>query len=375
MTEKERFIRTLLFQKTDRVPFQPGTPRESTLERWRREGLPENIPWQEVVARELGIEWEVRGPSFELSLSFSLLPEFEERVLERKNSHKIVQMHTGEILEVSEEYDFSHLRRAKDFVTRRWIKFPVENEEDWEEMRRRYNPLSPERYPKNLEEVILALRERDYPFGITIHGPFWQMREWCGMENLCMFMIDKADWVKEMAFFWRDFVLEVLRRGVRKEMLDYVIINEDMAYKEKSMISPRMVREFLLPVWSEWVEFLKSIDCPVIILDSDGYIEELIPLWIEAGINCTIPVEIAAGNDLLSFRKKFGKRMAYIGGIDKRDIARGGKSIEEEIARLLPLIKEGGYIPSCDHALPPDISWENFLYYCKLLARATGWLS
>ncbi len=374
MNERERFVNALLFKTVDKVPFFPGNPRESTLKRWHEEGLPESQHWLEYIERHLGISLKSPSDSVSLALSFSLIPEFEEKILERKEGHLIVQMHTGEVVEISDDFDFSYLRKARDFVTRKWYKFPVENEHDWEEMKKRYNPSSVERYPADIKEIQQKLLRRDYPSGITIPGPFWQLRDWCGFENLCMLMVEKPGFVLKMADFWKGFVLEVLKRGVSKGSLDYVIINEDMAYKEKSMISPGMARKFLFPAWVEWVEFLKSMDCPLVVLDSDGYIGELIPLWIEAGINVTIPLERAAGNDIVEFRREFGKKIAFWGGVDKRNIAKGGRYIEEEIEHILPVIKEGGYIPSCDHGVPPDISLANFLYYCELLGRATGWL-
>mgnify|MGYP003590228175 CR=1 FL=1 len=113
---------------------------------------------------------------------------------------------------------------------------------------------------------------------------------------------------------------------------------------------------------------------PVYAVDSDGYIGELIPLWIEAGINACDPIEVAAGNDINAFRKKFGKSMAYRGGVDKRAMARGGKTIELEIERLRPVIEDGGYIPSCDHGVPPDVSWPDYAHYVSCLAKATGWI-
>jgi uroporphyrinogen decarboxylase len=135
-----------------------------------------------------------------------------------------------------------------------------------------------------------------------------------------------------------------------------------------------MAREFLLPVWRRWGERIRGAGVPVYAMDSDGFIGELIPLWIEAGINCCDPVEVAAGNDLPAFRRRFGRAMAYRGGVDKRAMARGGRVIEEEIARLCPVIEDGGYVPSCDHGVPPDVSWPDFVRYVGLLARATGWL-
>ena len=156
--------------------------------------------------------------------------------------------------------------------------------------------------------------------------------------------------------------------------LDYVHISEDMAYKEKSMISPEMARKFFLPTWKEWGEIARSYGCLIYDMDSDGYIKELIPIWIEAGFNICDPLEVAAGNDLIVHQKQFGKKMAYLGGVDKRAIAKGGNSIKEELNRLEPCLKLGGYIPSFDHGIPPDVSWTSMMEYCRLLAQLTGWL-
>ena len=87
--------------------------------------------------------------------------------------------------------------------------------------------------------------------------------------------------------------------------------------------------------------------------------------WIDAGFQICDPIEIAAGNDVHAFQKTFGKRMAYLGGVDKRAIARGGKALADHLDRLTPAIDFGGYIPSCDHGIPPDISWPNMLDYAR----------
>jgi uroporphyrinogen decarboxylase len=153
-----------------------------------------------------------------------------------------------------------------------------------------------------------------------------------------------------------------------------VHLSEDMAYKNFSMISPAMVREYLLPTYRQWGEVVRSAGVPLYGMDSDGFIGELIPIWIEAGINVCDPMEVAAGNDLAEFRRQFGRKMAYMGGVDKRAMARGGAVIEAEIRRLEPIIRGGGYIPSCDHGVPADVAWPDYLRYVELLARSTGWL-
>ena len=377
MTERERYLESLLFGRPDKVFFAPGGPRESTLRRWRSEGLPENADWPEYLAGQIGIESPASGSErIGLEVSFTVLPEFEEKVLEHKDGHYIVQSFRGEVLEISDEFDPTYTRSAKDFVTRKYHKFPVENEDDFEKMKERFNPDTPGRFPEDFRERCLKLEGRDYPLSFQVSGMFWQLRDWCGFENLCMMMVEKPDFVMEMAVFWKDFVLEMMGRIFDGTSVDAVGISEDMAYKEKSMISPAMARRFLMPGWKEWVSEIKSRhDRVVIDLDSDGYIEELIPLWIEAGINCCNPIEIAAGNDILAYRKKFGDNIAYRGAMDKRLIARGGGELETEMRRIIPrMLEGGGYIPTCDHGVPSDISWGNFVEYSRILAELTGWL-
>jgi uroporphyrinogen decarboxylase len=210
---------------------------------------------------------------------------------------------------------------------------------------------------------------------VTFNGPFWQLREWCGLANLCMLMIDEPDFVEDMVQFWSDFVTRTLAGLLRGALPDYVVVSEDMAYKMHSMISPAMTRRFLLPTWKRWVAEITDAGCPIVAIDSDGYMGELLPIWIEAGFNCCLPVEVAAGNDIVAYRRQYGHRMAFIGGIDKRALAAGGATMRAEVLRVaLPLLEQGGFVPGCDHGVPPDISWPNFVDYARLLAELTGWL-
>ena len=119
---------------------------------------------------------------------------------------------------------------------------------------------------------------------------------------------------------------------------------------------------------------MRSAGVRVYAMDSDGFVGELIPLWIEAGINVCDPIEVAAGNDIVAFRKRFGTNIGFRGGVDKRAMAKGGAIIRKEMERVQPVVADGGYIPSCDHGIPSDVSWPCFLEYVALIARSTGWL-
>jgi hypothetical protein len=375
MNQRERYLDTLLFGNPDRIPLEPGGGRQSTLENWHKQGLPAHVQdYNEYAYRLVGgkLDWPKGGPGFHVDER--MMPRFEEKVLEVRENSQVVQDWKGNVCEIGLEYTVEYLRNAIDFVTRRWIKCPVESWADWEDMKRRYDAAEPARLPADKEALKSKLATRDWPVVFHFSGPFWQLREWLGFENLCMMFYDDPALVRDMVAFWTRYIAELLERAMAYVVPDMVWLSEDMAYKNFSMISPDMVREYLLPAYQTWGEIVRAAGVPVYAIDSDGFIGELIPIWMEAGVNACDPIEVAAGNDIVAFRKQFGKRMAFRGGVDKRAMAKGGAVIEQEIARIQPVIDSGGFIPSCDHGVPADVSWPNYVRYVELLARATGWL-
>jgi len=374
-TYRDLYLDTLLFRNPERIPLSPGGGRESTLRTWRRQGLPEDKDPYTAVLEILGIT-PPPGGAVGIPVDFRMIPQFEEKVLKHEHGHYLVRDWMGAITEISDEFDYTYIRNAKDFVTRKWHKFPVETRADWEDMKTRYRLDAPGRFPDDFaaQAANTAAMRADHITTIHVNGPFWQLREWCGFENLCMLCIEDPDFVAEMCQFWSDFVSQCITRITAHVPIDRFGISEDMAYKAHSMISPAMTREFLQPAYRRWVKQIFDSGGSVIDMDSDGFIGELIPIWIEAGINVCDPIEVAAYNDINEFRRQFGHRIAYIGGVDKRAIAKGGEILTAELKRLEPVIKDGGFIPGCDHGVPPDISWPNFVEYSRQLAKLTGWL-
>lgn len=375
MNERQRYLETILFGTPDRIPFAPGSGRKSTRERWYTEGLPREEGDITAYAYRMAggtLPLPTGGPGF--WINERMIPQFEEKVIERRANSQVVQDWKGNICEIGNEFTLEYLRNAVDFVTRSWIKCPVETRADWEDMKRRYQSKDPSRYPVDAAALAKQLPGRTWPVTWHFSGPFWQLREWLGFEGLCMLFLDNPDWIREMVYFWQEYVAALMEEGLKHVTPDEVHLSEDMAYKEHAMISPAMTREFLLPCYQRWGEIVRRHGIPLYGMDSDGHIGELIPIWIEAGINVCDPMEVAAGNDIVAFRRQFGRNMAFKGGVDKRLIAKGGRHIEAEIERIMPVIRSGGYIPGCDHGVPSDVSWPNFVHYCKLLAGATGWL-
>jgi len=169
--------------------------------------------------------------------------------------------------------------------------------------------------------------------------------------------------VKDFMNYLADFWIELWGQTLSEIKVDCVNFWEDMAYRSGPIISPEMFKEFMLPPYQRVTSFLRDMGVKIILVDSDGRIEKLIPLFLESGITAVFPFEVQAGNDIVTFRKQY-PRLGILGGIDKMKISQGKKAIDEELDSKVPfMLRSGGYIPHIDHHVHPDISWKDFIYY------------
>ena len=97
---------------------------------------------------------------------------------------------------------------------------------------------------------------------------------------------------------------------------------EDMAYNAGPLISPRHFKQYLVPHYRRITDLLHKHSVDVVWVDCDGNIEKLMPLWLEAGVNCMFPLEIGTwGADPINYRREYGKDLLIMGGFDKHILA------------------------------------------------------
>jgi uroporphyrinogen decarboxylase len=144
---------------------------------------------------------------------------------------------------------------------------------------------------------------------------------------------------------------------------DYIFINEDLSMKNGPLLSPATYRTFIFPQMKRLVAWFKSAGVRWVIVDTDGNCELVIPPFMEAGVDAIWPLERAADMDPWAIRKKFGRDLRLLGGIDKRELAKDFSAIDTHLRSLQPLIADGGFIPTVDHLVPPDVSLANFEHY------------
>ena len=167
----------------------------------------------------------------------------------------------------------------------------------------------------------------------------------------------------EMMEFFADFIIETSRPVLEQVAVDFFTLNEDLSMKGGPLIGPDTYRTFILPHLKRLVSFLRGYGIEYIGIDTDGDPTLLIPSFLEAGVNMLWPIERASNVSPMAWREEFGRELRLSGGVDKRIIAQDGEAIRKHLADFIPLIEEGGFIPSVDHTVPPDISWDQFRVY------------
>jgi hypothetical protein len=379
MNSRQRFRATLSFQPTDH-PFRWESLGmwPETLDRWYAEGLdtslkqPQPGDWGALASDEFE---RVLFHAFDFDrvdyLGQAVLsgytdtpfcPAFEYRVLSEDASTRLVHDRDGILKRELVGYSTSSMPQ--------FLRFPVESRQDFLAILPRLDPSTPQRFSPNWTELCAKYTRRNFPAGLTICGAFGHPRNLLGVENLCTAYYDQPALVHEILEHWLYFYTHLAGHVWRDLQFDFVLIWEDMAYKGGSLISHRIFRQFMLPVYRRLVNFLHSLEPepPIIIVDSDGDVSELVPLFLEAGVEAVLPFEVQAGMDVRQFRRKYGKNLAIIGGLDKRLLVEAGAALESEINAKLPaLLDLGGYIPALDHTVPPDVSLSNFRRYLQLL--------
>ena len=350
MTQRERFLKCMTFEPVDRVPLMEMGLWPETLTRWHHEGLPKWVRELRHLEDHLGLDLSFNVNW--LPIQGEIFPSFKHDVLEEDADTRVVRDAQGVVYR-----ETKHGRSIPQY-----LRFPVENEADYEELLPRLDGATPDRYPADFDEELHWRRERGEIVGMNFRSFFGFPRGLMGAENWCMAFYDQPELVRRIIADRLQLAKDCYGRVLATGAVDLVQVWEDMSYKTAPLISPAFVREFMLPAYRELVAFFREHGVLVVMVDTDGRVEDLLPIFLEAGMDGTHPCEVAAGSDPVSLREKF-PNAALMGGMDKRAIASGRDGTDAELRRIAPVLEQGGYIPMLDHFVPPDVSYDTYRYY------------
>jgi len=296
-----------------------------------------------------------------------LAPAFEEIVLEDRGEEEVCQQKDGVRV----------LRRKFMVSIPQHLGHLLVDRASWNEhYKPRLDPTNPARYPADWDARVQVWRDPKREQVIALPGGslYGCLRDWMGLEQISMVVYDDPAWFEEMVTTVADCIVGTLTRILATDgRFDVCAIWEDMAYNRGPLLSPKHFKQYLVPHYRRITDLLHKHGVDTIWVDCDGKIDQLIPLWLDAGVNCMFPLEIGTwGADPIAYRQRFGKSLLLMGGFDKHILARTQAEIVQEVERLAPIVEEGGYIGFCDHRVPPDVPFENYLFYLETIRRVWG---
>lgn len=244
------------------------------------------------------------------------------------------------------------------------------------------DPQNPAIY-EGIEERITHLYETTDLAIITLLATHvWERATFmCGNEDWWKYLIKAPDFCVALMEKLADIQRQIYLKGLDKVGEHTTILRlggEDFGTQQGLFISPEMFQELVKPV-------LKSVYEPVkekylslnsqgkLLFHSDGAIRDLIPDFLDLGIDILDPVQPRPeGMNGLKLRRDFGDKVVFHGGIDTQKALPFGslEEVKEETERKIEMFAPGGgYILNPSHMVQSDVSSEKIIHMVKHAKR------
>ncbi|MCK5801203.1 MAG: hypothetical protein KAI66_00155 [Lentisphaeria bacterium] len=356
-----------------RIPGAPLVRQEFgfyCLEQWKEQGMPADVPAHELFRYDPGGKHAL-GQLGWCEAAFA--PGFEPKVLEtRGDDCEVVQDSAG-------RHVLCFKGRRSGFMPE-YLDHPVKGMKTWEEnVRWRLDPSTPARYADLEQRMTAAKIAAGQGMIITqnLVGGYMYLRSLIGPEDVLYTFHDQPELIHACMTAWFDLADTVLAKHQEHVTIDEIFLAEDICYNHGSLISPDMMHEFLLPYYQQLIANLRARQIDrrrhlYVQIDTDGFANPVIPIYQEIGMDVMSPFEVASGCDVVEIGRQYPELTIY-GGIDKRVLAKTKGDIDRMVERILPTMRErGGYIPTCDHGVPEEVPYENYLHYRKRCIELGG---
>ncbi len=354
MTSRERFERCMRYQPVDHVPDMEFSFWDETIRLWEKDGVPQGLDTHQ--KRELYFGLERRS---KLPIAVDLYPVVPEKVVAVRDGYRYYY-----------DEDLVLCRVPADGGTTmpEHVEYSLKSRSDWENVfKPRLDPETPGRIPEDLEYLAGRMVEQDFVPMIYVGSLLGRIRNFVGFAEICYMIYDDPGLVDDMIQHMADLSCAVLERALPRVQgqLSVATFWEDICFNTGPMVSPQWFRERVVPRYKQVVSVLQAHGVDIIYVDCDGWIGPLVDCWMDSGITVMFPLERNGGSDPVMFRKKYGRDVLLMGGVDKMKISLGGDAILRELEHLAPLVEEGGFVPHCDHLVPADVSLENYRFYLR----------
>jgi len=294
----------------------------------------------------------------------AFLPAFDVKIIEDRGATEIEQDFAGRHV--------LYFKGRRNGFMPEYVGHPVRDMKSWtEDVKWRLNPATPKRLATLQAKMPAAKEAAGQGLMITQHlvGGYMYLRSLIGPEELLYAFYDQPELIHDCMKTWFELADNVIAEHQKHVTLDEIFFAEDICYNHGPLISAEMMQEFLLPYYQQVIANLRprQIDQSrhlYVQVDTDGDCRPTIPIYGNSiGMDSMSPFEVASGCDVVEIGRQYPS-LVMRGGIDKRILAGGRAAIDEMLNRILPAMKQrGGYVPCCDHGVPAEVPFEDYLYY------------
>lgn len=229
--------------------------------------------------------------------------------------------------------------------------------------------------PKASRESLRRGREDQKWCFLNSLESFEALRHLLGDVECMMTMAEDPEWIAEISRVWTDCMLRRLDMQFKAcgGEIDGVWCYGDMAFNHSTMCSPDMYRDIIWPDHKRMCDWAHEHGAKFI-YHTDGNVNGVMDLYLEAGFDALQPLEAKAHMDVRELAPTVGDRLSLFGNIDVMTMSTNDlEQIEAEIASKFAAGKAvNGYLYHSDHSVPPAVSWETYQGIIKLVEKH-GW--
>jgi len=252
------------------------------------------------------------------------------------------------------------------------LEYPVKDFDDWQKIKHWY-AFDESRIDEDQLKKAKELQQKGHLILAGIPGGFDEPRQLMGDENLCAAYYEQPELVRDILDTISKTNMKVFERIFDFVTVDNLTVHEDMAGKNGPLAGPAQVREFIAPYYLKIWNECRLHGTKLFSQDSDGNMNDVIDAFIEAGVNVMYPFEPNSGMDMVKTRKKYGKKLAFKGGMDKFALLGSKDDVERELKyKICEETLGGGTVFALDHRIPNGVPIENYRHYAQLGRKIFG---
>jgi uroporphyrinogen decarboxylase len=229
------------------------------------------------------------------------------------------------------------------------------------------------RYRGVFEGIEQARRMRHQPYiFLKTGGPYLRSSFLRGEYQWYVDIAEDPQFVNAVAARVTDHLIAVAVEALgRSQLRDTCIwIYDDVASNQGPLISPIAYERLFLPQVCRMVETFKRSGIKHVGFHSDGDIRPLLDGLVDAGISILNPVEPRANMDVVELRRRYGKRLAFVGGLCNSSILPTGseQEVRHHVEHVLSIADEGGLVIG-SHSIGNDVTQNRYDLIMDILAQ------